>query len=171
MGGIAKSLKRVLTIVLVVVAIVFVVMVALAFLAPALFGTLTGATLTATTIGGAISAASTAVGAMIMSTEALMLMGGLLFSTYMSDKQAAEMQANIAEETEAAKGEVGDHFSQMENDRYNGYEGPSLGVIYDRDTEKEIEKEVGGSTSESRSSAGLFGLFILGGAVLAIGAS
>lgn len=147
-SSIKKALKSTFKKILIVVAVVAVVALALVAFAPAALGAV------GVSVGSGVAGAAAAVGSTVMSvalsTQALIGFGISMYMSYAADVEAAEVKQDIDKELEAAEAEGREHFLEMENDRYQDYDGPAIGITWDRETEKSFFDDE--STDDSSSS-------------------
>lgn len=148
-SSVKKALKSTFKKILIVVAVVVMVAVALVCFAPAALGAV-GVSVGAGFAGGVAAVGSTVL-SVALSTQALIGFGISAYMAYAADVEAAEAKQDIDNELIAAKAEGKEHFLDMEEDRYENYDGPAIGMTWDRETEKAFldDGDADGQTSMS----------------------
>lgn len=130
-----KAIKRNFVKFLLVVAVVFVCAVGLAALAPGTFAALSGVSVSA----GVLSAATSVVSNVFLNFGMAVTMGIGIYMSYVSDVEQAEARQAIEQEAAEKADQIEEHFTEMEEDRYQDYDGPAIGITWPRDVEEEFE--------------------------------
>lgn len=135
MGSAVKALKRTFLKLVAIVAVVYLCAVGLAALAPGVFASIAGVS----AAGGALSAAYTVVSSVMLSTSMLVTFGITAYLSYSGDKEAAEARQQLEKEVANAEANAKEHFLDMEEDRYQDYDGPAIGITWPREVEEGFE--------------------------------
>lgn len=130
-----KSLKRAFLQFVAIVAVVYLCAVGLAALAPGLFASIAGVS----AAGGALTAAYTAVSSIMFSTGMLVTFGVSAYMSYAADAEKQKAEDEIRREVAKAENDAKEHFLDMEEDRYQEYDGPAIGITWPRDQEEAFE--------------------------------
>lgn len=155
MSKIGDAVKRTFVQIVAVIAIVVIAVYAIALFAPGAIAGAFGLGAGASSMSAAGIAWSVASSTYFTASAGIM-MAMQLYGAYTLDKETAAASERIKEHKEETESELREHFSEMEEDRYDAYDGPQLGISWPKEVEEEFEKDYGhDDVTSSSSSTGL----------------